>query len=393
MGLGLFVGDTTIRLLSTFGITALFLFAGLDVDFEEMRRGRRILMQHLVIKFALLAAATVVVHRLTFLAVRPSMLVALALLTPSTGFILASLAQFGLNEQQRFWVKSKAIATELLALTALFVGLQSTTARTLAVSGLAMVAMMALLPVLFRVFAARIAPFAPKSEFTFLLMLAILCASVTLRLGAYYLVGAFVVGVVARRLGDRLPALASSEMLHAVEVFAAFFVPFYFFNAGLHLSRQDFAIPGVLMGLAFFGFAVPVNILAVVVHRRLALGERSLESTKIAVPLLPTLVFTLVLAEILRDRFSAPPMIFGGLIVYTLLNTLVPGFALGAPTVSFDVDVDGSGPASPWRPPMVAIAGTPGRAPDVAAAPAAGVPARGEVRPGGEAAGADAGRQ
>jgi len=336
LGLGLFLGDSTVRLLSTFGITSLFLFAGLDVDIEELQRGRRVLAQHLAIRLTLLTITTWGIQKLLGLPLRPAMLVSLALLTPSTGFILASLTQFGLTEQERFWVKSKAIATELLALGALFVGLQSTTLRQLAFSSAVLIAMIVLLPVLFKVFAVRIAPFAPKSEFAFLLMLAILCASVTVRLGAYYLVGAFVVGVAARQFRERLPAIASEDMLHAVEVFASFFVPFYFFNAGLHVLREDLGVAPLLMGLAFFGFAIPVGILTVILHRRLALGEHADRSLRIAVPLLPTLVFTLVLAEILRDRFSVPPEVFGGLIVYTLLNTLIPGFALGAPTVAFE---------------------------------------------------------
>jgi len=337
LGFELFVGDATVQLLATFGITSLFLFAGLDVNAEELRRGGRVLVQHLFIRLVLLATATFVVHRLMGLTVRPSMLVALALLTPSTGFILASLSQFGLTDQERFWVKSKAIATELVALGALFVGLQSVTLGRLAVSGAGLLAMIALLPLLFRVFAARIAPVAPKSEFAFLLMLAILCASVTVRMGAYYLVGAFVVGVAARAFRDRLPAIASEQMLHAVEVFASFFVPFYFFNAGLHVQRGDLGIAPVLMGLAFFGFAVPANIVAVLGHRRLALGEPVARGLRVAVPLLPTLVFTLVLAGILRERFAVPAEVFGGLIVYALLNTLIPGFALGAPVRGFEM--------------------------------------------------------
>lgn len=336
LGFGAFVGDATVQLLSTFGITALFLFAGLDVQADELRRGRRVLVQHLMIRIALLLVATLVVRALVGLNTRASMLVALALLTPSTGFILASLQQFGLSEDERFWVKSKAIATELVALTALFVGLQSTTVGRLTLSAAVLVAMIALLPVLFRVFAVRIAPVAPKSEFAFLLMLAIVCASITVRLGAYYLVGAFVVGVAARAFRDRLPSIASEQLVHAVEVFASFFVPFYFFNAGLHIRGEDLGIAPLLMGIAFFGFAVPANILAVLGHRRLALGEPVARSLRVAVPLLPTLVFTLVLAAILRERFDVPAEIFGGLIVYTLLNTLIPGFALGAPTAAFD---------------------------------------------------------
>jgi hypothetical protein len=41
-------------------------------------------------------------------------------------------------------------------------------------------------------------------------------------------------------------------------------------------------------------------------------------------------VFTLVIAAILRDVFDVPRAVFGGLVIYTLCNTLIPGFALRA---------------------------------------------------------------
>lgn len=89
-------------------------------------------------------------------------------------------------------------------------------------------AMVAVLPLLFRFFAKVVLPYAPRSEFSFLLIATVLCALITRQFGAYYLVGAFIVGVTAQRFRQQLPAIASAEMLHAIELFAGFFVPFYF---------------------------------------------------------------------------------------------------------------------------------------------------------------------
>lgn len=50
MGFGLFQHDATVELLSTFGIVALFLFAGLDSEVDELRREARVLGEHLVIR-------------------------------------------------------------------------------------------------------------------------------------------------------------------------------------------------------------------------------------------------------------------------------------------------------------------------------------------------------
>ena len=60
-GLGLFLQDETVHLLSTFGIAALFLFAGLDVDARGLQRGARILVEHLGIVTLTLVVATAVI--------------------------------------------------------------------------------------------------------------------------------------------------------------------------------------------------------------------------------------------------------------------------------------------------------------------------------------------
>jgi Kef-type K+ transport system membrane component KefB len=336
MGFGLFTQDATVDLLATLGIVALFLFAGLDVEFAELRREAPVLAQHVVVRVVTLVAVAYGMGALLGLPARPAILVGLALLTPSAGFILDSVAGWGLGEREIFWVKSKAIASELVALAALFVTLQSETLAQFAVATVVLVALIAVLPFVFRLFAARIVPHAPKSEFAFLLMVAVIAAFATRRLGVYYLVGAFVVGVTAQRFRERLPALASEQMLHAVEVFASFFVPFYFFRAGLHLRRADFGIDAVVVGVAFLGLLLPLRFVLVALHRRLALGERLAQGLRVSVPLLPTLVFTLVIAEILRDRYDVARAVFGGLILYTLVNTLIPGFALRIPPPPYD---------------------------------------------------------
>jgi Kef-type K+ transport system membrane component KefB len=329
--------DATVSLLSTFGIVSLFLFAGLEVEARELRANARILGQHLGLRLLGLAVVAWMVAEAFSLGGRAAALVALALLTPSTGFILDSLDGLGLGEEERFWVRTKAIATELLALGVLFVTLQSTTALQLGISALVLGAMVALLPRVFRLFATAVVPFAPKSEFAFLLMVAIVCALVTRELGVYYLVGAFVVGMAAQQFRARLPALGSEKMLHAIEAFASFFVPFYFFHAGLELRREDFSLAAVLTGFAFTAVLVPARVLLVWLPRLHTLREGFRAALRVSVPMLPTLVFTLVIAQILRDRFAAPPAILGGLVLYAVLTTMLPTFLVrGAPPPDFD---------------------------------------------------------
>lgn len=324
MGFQLFQHDPTVHLLSTFGIVALFLFAGLEVDTDDLRENAAVLGQHLLVRVVMLATAAFAIARILHLEGRVAVLVALALLTPSTGFILDALDMLGMGPREKAWIKSKAIATELLALLVLFVTLQSTTALRMALSSGALVAMIVVLPLAFRVFARIVVPYAPRSEFAFLLMVAVVCAFVTRELGVYYLVGAFVVGMAAQRFRERLPAIASEEMIRAVELFASFFIPFYFFGAGLQLQRGDFGYHALLMGGGFVIVMIPLRVAMVALHRRLALRESFPESLRIAVPMLPTLVFGLVIAEILRERFAVPPPLFGGVVLYTLVTTVIP---------------------------------------------------------------------
>lgn len=336
MGFNLFEADATITLLSTLGISTLFLFAGLEVRIEELQQGRRVLVQHVVVWLALIGITGYLAHVLFGLTFRPSLLVALGLLTSSAGFILDSLGQFGLTKEQAFWVRSKTISAEIVALLGLFFVLQSESVGRFALGTAAMVVLVLVLPRMFELFARWIAPIAPRSEFAFLVMMTLGAAFVTRQLGAYYLVGAFVVGIVAQRFRERLPAMASEEMVHAVDVFASFFIPFYFFGAGLHLQREQFTVESLLTGIGFLAVMVPVRIAVSVAHRALALGEPVSASWRVSTSLAPTLVFTLVTAEILRDHFAVESWLFGGLVIYTIGNTLLPGFVLHLPQAQID---------------------------------------------------------
>lgn len=321
-------GGPTLHLLATLGISSLFLFAGMEVDFAELRRSKGVVAGHLLVQAAMLLVVASAARAAFGLGWAPAVIFALALLTPSTGFILDSLAGFGLVPAQDGWVRSKAIATELVALTILFFTVQSDTHVSLFVSTLTLVLMVATLPWAFRLFARHVLPWAPRSEFSFLVVIAVVCAMVTRRLGVYYLVGAFVVGITALRLRQRVPELSSPQLVGAVELFASFFIPFYFFEAGYQLRDSDLGPGAIATGLLLLALASPLRVLAVAVHRRQALGEPVRSSASVAVALLPTLVFTLVLAQILRERFGLAPHLVGALALYAVGTTLAPGLLL-----------------------------------------------------------------
>jgi len=327
--------DTVVGMLATLGISSLFLFAGLEVELKALRKGLWPLLTHLVIRGATLVGVGWLAWRYAGLGWQAAGLLALALLTPSTGFILDTLSRLGLNEEERFWVTSKAIAGELLALVALFMVLQASDPVRMALSSGALIAMLVGLPLVFVALGRWVVPHAPGSEFSLLVMVGMIAAFATAKLGVYYLVGAFVAGLIARLLRERMPSLASDENLHAVRLFASFFVPFYFFNAGTKVPSGALSLQALGLGLLLTAVVLPLRIGIVWLQRRALFGENHRASLRVSVALAPTLIFTLVLAAILRDRFALSDVWFGALLLYATLTTVLPSLVFRSP---FDVD-------------------------------------------------------
>jgi Kef-type K+ transport system membrane component KefB len=326
-----FSQDGTLSLLATLGISSLFLFAGLEIDVDDFRRGRWPLLGHLAVRATSLAALVWAGMRLLDLSWQVSALLALAIATPSTGFILDTLSTLDVDEGERFWVRLKAISSELLALTVLFAVLQSGSAEQLAWSTVALVSMIVGLPLLFIGFGRFVTPHAPGSEFSLLLMVGVIAAFLTYQLGVYYLVGAFLAGFVARLLRRRLPMLASDQNLHAIEMFASFFVPFYFFYKGMSVPAGALTLQALLLGVALTIVALPTRVGVVWAQRRFIKGESSISSLRVAAALTPTLIFTLVLASILRERFGLPDAWYGALLFYAGISTILPSLMLARP--------------------------------------------------------------
>ena len=336
VSLGWFEHDATLSLLSTLGIVSLFLFAGLEIDGPELRRNIRPLALHAAIWTALATITAVLAAVILGISARAAALVALAIVTPSTGFILSSLSSFGLTPVEQKTVRTYAIGSELIALTALFFVLQTTSLQHLLVSIAAMAAVIIVIPLAFRAFASVVAPYAPRSEFAFLLMVGVASAYATTLLGVYYLVGAFLVGVAAQRFRGRHPAMSSERMVDALEAFGSVFIPFYFFHAGTEIVGEHLTVRAFLIGSLLIVVLVPVRIAVIALHRRIALREPFAVSRRVASAMVPTLVFTLVIDGILVERFGISAAIAGALVLYTVLNTTLPAFVLRAQPADFE---------------------------------------------------------
>jgi Kef-type K+ transport system membrane component KefB len=339
--------DATLALLASLGISSLFLFAGLEVDASDLAHWS--LLGHLVSRSAMLALSGWIGVEYFGFTWQAAVLLALALLTPSTGFILETLPAMGLKPPERYWVKIKAIGGELLALLVLFVVTQSSSPERLAWSSAALVAMMVGLPLLFVMLGRTVAPHAPGSEFSMLVMVGLIASYLTYQLGVYYLFGAFLAGFLARLLRRRLPRLASDANLHAIQLFASFFVPFYFFHNGLGVPTGALTLEALAWGTLLASTILPLRVAFLWTQRRLMHREESpRDSLRVAIALTPTLIFTLVLATILRERYGIGDAVYGALLLYAAVSTVLPSLVLGR-ALDFDVAVpareESTGPA------------------------------------------------
>lgn len=322
------VDDKVMPVVATLGIASLFLFAGLEVDLVELRRQVPRLTVYLAIGGLILVGGSWVAMRYMHMAWQPAALLALGLFTPSTGFILDTLPHSGLDEGEQKQVSMNAIAGEIVALLVLFVVSQAGSGRTLAISSGILVLLVVLTPILFLALGKYVVPYAPGSEFSLLLMVAIICAVISKGLGVHFLVGAFVAGLVARLLRDRMTTLASDTNLQAVRLFASFFVPFYFFNEGLEVPAGALVWKAVLYGLALSAVVLPIRIGKDWLESRILARRTARSGIRVAVALVPTLIFTLVIAGMLHDQFHIGDALFGGLLVYSAISTILPSFIL-----------------------------------------------------------------
>lgn len=316
-------GDNVIPAFSTLGIVSLFLFAGMEVDLDAIRGSFKPILGHLVFRIIIIVFLTFIISNIYNLAIASAVIFALAIATPSTGFILNNLESSQMPEQQKFWIKLKAISAEIVALGILLVFSQTGGTENIIGSFLIIILMIIILPFLLKKFAQPFEKISPGSEFGFILILAVISSLITKKLGAYYIVGAFLVGMVTGRYKRNSPSAATEQILQTLRIFSAFFMPFYFFNSGLNMPSGIFSVDALKISLTLLAITIPIKIGSVVFLRRFSFTEEWKDSFTIAVSLTPTLIFGLVLAEILRTKMGLPITLYVGLVIYSLLTTIL----------------------------------------------------------------------
>ena len=315
-------GDNVIPTFSTLGIISLFLFAGLEVDLDALKNSYKPLLGHVGIGTVVLIILAIIVTKLYDLPVGPAVVFALALATPSTGFILNNLETSNIPVEQKYWIKLKAISAELVALALLLIFSQTGGIDKTLGSFIIIIAMILVLPFLLKKLSVRLEKLSPGSEFGFILILALISSVITKKLGAYYIVGAFIVGMATGQYKRKYPSVTTDQIFQSLRSFSAFFLPFYFFNSGIKMPIGIFSLESLEIALLLLAITLPIKIGTIVLSRRFSFVEEWKDSFSVAVSLTPTLIFGLVLAEILKTKMGLSTTLYVGLIIYTLLTTI-----------------------------------------------------------------------
>jgi hypothetical protein len=142
-------------------------------------------------------------------------------------------------------------------------------------------------------------------------------------------------GHYTKKLGDPLPNWSvsgwitqdSHENPHAARLFASFFIPFYF-HEGVEVPGGALVLEALLYGLILSVAVIPIRIGKNWLQARYLSHRTAQGSFRVAIALEPTLIFTLVIAGILHKEFHINDALYGGLLVYAAVTTILPSLVL-----------------------------------------------------------------
>ncbi len=333
MALDVFATSEIITLFSGIGIILLFLHAGLDVELEFLRQERKIFFEHLLVQFFTLVLSAAAVHFTFRLNLAVSILVGLAIATPSAGFIISFLKQEKLGDYETTWVRNKAIAAEILGILLLMVVDRLDEMKAALMTLAAVVAILLILPKILSILYHLVIKHVLDSHFPFVLLIALSSAVATEHLGMHFLVGAFIAGIVVKIFTITTHEDRENEVEHlskGLVFLTPFFLPFYFFSVGLHMRRDMVTPESFLVAVTLLLIVMVVRLAAMLAYRTLRLKEKFRKALRISSLLMPTLIFTLVIVDILTQKNLVSPVLAGGLVLYALSTTILPKLVTNA---------------------------------------------------------------
>jgi Kef-type K+ transport system membrane component KefB len=320
-----FTLDPLIELMGTIGIITLFFIAGFEVDIPSIRKKKSIHMQHAVLHVVLIAVVTTIMGFITDFTFIETILITIALLTPSAGFVIAALKSLHLHKYLVSWIEAKVVSMEVFSLLMLLIIMKIDEPVSMIGAILLLGLVIIILPNTLRFFYNHFITKGHADTFLiFVMTLAV--AFLTHELGVHYIIGAFIVGLVVStiEIKGKDTTVNHKKIWNTFGTFTAIFAPFYFFSVGLRINQSFFELQTIgLACLLFIGIG-SIRIMTTFGHRRTTIKERPQSSLMVAVLTSPTLLFTFIMADILLLEFGISNAAYNILIMYGLLSAILP---------------------------------------------------------------------
>lgn len=325
--LGVITDQPIIGVMGTIGIITLFFVAGFEVDARSIIKKKKTLVENGVLHIVLIIVLAGIII-LTGKSMTTALLLGIALVTPSAGFILSAVRSLQLHSYIVEWIETKVISAEVISLLLLLFITNLTQPIKLVIVVIGFAAICFLLPYILEFFFLRIlGKTNMQADTFFIFVIAVSLAFATHIIGVHYIIGAFIVGLIMRWANEskhNKTSLNEERVLSTFSSFTTIFVPFYFFSVGLMITRDMISLKNIFFAIVIFGVVITIKIITSFIHRRLTLKESFKASTMVALLTAPTLLFTFVIAEILYSTKSISENTYGMLIIYGLLTTGIP---------------------------------------------------------------------
>ena len=318
-----------IDVLASLGIISFFIYSGIEIDMRFINRNRSMLLECLAIKLLVLLVTIYAIAHLTTYDFRVASLIALALITPSAGFIIQNVREFKINKILKQGINANVILAEVMFIF-LFIFFINLTNITKAVQVVFLISVwIFFLPRIIEFLYVKVLYKVIDIEFPLLFFIGLISAFFTDYLGLHFIVGAFIAGVFIENFLNNLEEdrkIDSVQKISLIDTFKSIsliFLPFYFFSIGLsvngYISLEILSI-ALLLFIVINGTRLVIHL----IHRILRFQDTLKNSFLVSIMILPTVIFTIVVADILLREKIINPETFAILVLYGTFTTFLP---------------------------------------------------------------------
>ncbi|MGV8141741.1 MAG: cation:proton antiporter [Candidatus Woesearchaeota archaeon] len=325
-----FSPDDAIMILGTLGIITIFVNAGMDADLKFLSDNINRIFSKILLQIFLVLSTTLLVMFGLSLNLTTSLIVSLAMITPSAGFIFSMIRQTHINTKDRKFAEVMVLGLEIFSILLLLIFLNLDDAWLIPVSLGVIFLLIYFLPKLLDILYLKLFKKIIGTEFAFIFVVALISAYITEFIGVHFIIGAFVAGIVSKNFllgiykSNDISRIERDNISGGFTLFQQIFAPFYFVSVGLSMNRDILTLDSIMLGIGLFIIIGIIRFISLRVYMHKGLLEKDSTSMNLAIITAPTLVFTFVISGILYSEMLIGSIIYSSLLIYGILTSTVP---------------------------------------------------------------------